>query len=504
MKQVLLNFLLLSYIVSAISQDLSKDLELNPKNLFDNYGFTEGGCFYLKYNKEGEFSKDKKGTVELFNTSLEQVYKYDVHKKFFISEITTYGKQIKSKNLRVNSYTPDYKFLNEDGDIYNYKSTGYKTFKFKPKGFKILDEFISKDNLYLLGYKKVSKKISQSKRKYQIVKRNLKTEETQEIDFELPVEISSKETLQLQVLKNYNSDNKISFLAKIFDSDESLGSDFSVFKSDNQVYRILNYNENLEFIDQQEFKVNKPEETLNFCNTRTSDNSFETTIDYKNYGDSQKTYTKYLAKPDASGNIVRDEENNFYTYCSVTSASGVKDSSKSGGVLINKFKSNGGSIWETYIETVKNDDKDRAYGPYSHIDFKVTKDNIVISSSSYGINILDKNNGALQAKETVFSLDFVKPQGDGNKRVLTVKDLKVIKKIPRSDYKVLKNFNSNLVVDKNTLMAYVANTKFKNYIDSFKDKEEEFHFITTINYDSIITLEIDFEKSKYKLHKFNL
>lgn len=512
--------LLLSFMIfiNGFSQDLSKDIQLDQNNPVDSYGFNKDGFFYLKYNKrESELPEDKIGTVELYNTIFEKVYKYDVPKNFVVSEITRNGSQIKSKNLRLNSYTPDYIFLNEEGDIQNYKSTGYKTFKFKPKGFILLYDFIKKNNLYLVGYYKVSKKVSPSKRKYQIIKRDLKSEETKEIDFNISEELTSNETLLVELLHEYNSDNKISFLSKIFKEDESLGSNFEVLKSKNQTYRILNYDENLKLINKADFNVEKFSEKLNFCNSNTSTNSFSTGSDDKlrtslSQGQQQwsnKSYTVYNANPTASGNIIKAEDGFYYTYSSLTSARGIKESKKKkGGILVNKFDSKGVLVWKKYIEITK--EKMSAYGPYVYLDFNVTKDNIVIAytnlfySDRYNlVSVLSKDSGEVTSQKSFSRLKFDKPKGDGNKRKLTVKDLKLGGKKPRSDYRISEDFYDNIIVDKNTLMSYTLNTSFKNYIDSFKDKGE-FHFITTINYDNIITLEIDFENSKYKLQKFKL
>jgi len=515
MKNITLLLFLLFSLFNVFAQDVSKTIEVDPECRFDSYGFTKNGNLYLKYNKVGEISKDKKGIVELYDTSLKHIYKYDVHKKFFISEITNDGEQIKSKNLRANAYTPDYKFLNSAGEIYNYKSTGYKTFKFKPKGFKISDDFISKNNLYLFGYYKVSKKVSESKKKLQFIKRNLTTKETKEIDFKLPSEVSSKGIKKFQLLQNFNSDNKITILVKGFENNELTGSDFNVLKSKSQNYIVLNYDEDLKLIDKVEFKVDKISEGLNFCNSNTASGSFDLgSIDkYRKtlLKDewSNKSYTVYRSKPIASGNIIHGKDGYFYTYSSVTSATGAKTNDAEGGVWVNKFDSKGNLIWKNYVKV--SQEKMSAYGPYVYLDLSITQDNIIVSFTNlYLLNrfnfvsILNKDTGELEAQKSFFKLKFDKPKSDGNKNVLTIKDLKAVKKIPRSDYRISKNFYKNVIVDKNTLMAYTLNDSFKNYIDSFKDKEEEFHFITTINYDSIITLEIYFKKSTYKLHKFNL
>lgn len=483
MKKIII-LALICLITKLSAQDTQKKLTLDKGYTIARYGFTTGGALYILTNKKMLSAKARDASFYKYNAeTLDLDYSYKPTKNFNILETSPKGEKVLFNDSKTISLAKNnLNILNENGEVKEYEGD-----QWIPKDFIVITRFISKDYYVALGHQKGQKK--SKNHLYQMFSRNLNTFESTMVTFELPKipNVEESKEFEFQIVDHTN--DSFSILTKNF-------KDYTKkISPQTQEYILAEYNYQGELIKTQTLITKIDDSNLSYRTANTGPDSYDEVVStYSKSDGSFGTHMSYVPNPISRGNIYIDLINKtYYTYSII----GSKKSKYGSGFLINKFDFTGKLLWTQKEIIATKKEKFEITGHRTYVKFLHTNSYIGFAISNFKDNYayifkINPQNGEIILQKNFKKMKAYQLGGFGNFDTLYSNEFV-------SDFTFKENFPKSLVLDVETLTAYILNEKFKTYIDNLKNTKNKLNIISSINKNTVTTIQADNKNDDFKL-----
>ncbi len=257
-----------------------------------------------------------------------------------------------------------------------------------------------------------------------------------------------------------------------------------------KVYRVITYNYKAEVLGDRIVEIKRPSKSEAFRVARLGDNSTyyhgERGADLNHAGSTLFT-TESMAQLNYSKN-----EDAFYSH------SILKLEEKDDAFMLQKFDTNGTLLWNTFqnLPDFKLHNFNRNL---VHVFVDITKNFVALSLYPYSTQehlkfyVIDKNTGEIINQKEIGTYK--------NKRVNRFLNTKT------NEYSgmILKEeFSEKLTLDKNSYLACLYDSNYKEFIEKISDSEDGYTLLSHFTENGIITVVKPENNEKLLIHKFSL